>query len=40
VLKDGTKVLIKSLPGTENAQEFQRFINTFTKEGAYYLLKN
>lgn len=38
MLRDGTNVLIKSLTGKENTQEFQRFTNTLTKEGTYLLV--
>jgi RimJ/RimL family protein N-acetyltransferase len=38
VLKDGTNIIIESLTGKENLQEFQRFINILTKEEAYLLV--
>jgi ribosomal protein S18 acetylase RimI-like enzyme len=35
VLRDGTSAIIESLNGKEDVHEFQRFINTLTKEGTY-----
>ncbi len=37
-LKDGTTVTIKPLNGRENPREFQRFINTLTREKTYLLV--
>lgn len=37
-LKDGTKVCIEPVNGKENIREFQRFINTLTREGTYLLV--
>ncbi len=37
-LKDGTTVRIEPLNGKENVREFQRFINTLTREGTYLLV--
>lgn len=38
VLKDGTIVNIEPLTGRENVREFQRFINTLTREETYLLV--
>jgi len=38
ILKDGTIVHIEPVNGTEDAREFQRFINTLTREGTYLLV--
>jgi ribosomal protein S18 acetylase RimI-like enzyme len=38
ILKDGTKVCIKPVNDKEDAREFQRFINTLTREGTYLLV--
>ena len=38
VLKDGTIVCIEPVNGTEDCREFQRFINTLTREGTYLLV--
>jgi ribosomal protein S18 acetylase RimI-like enzyme len=38
VLKDGTTIRIEPVNGKENPREFQRFINTLTKEGTYLLV--
>ena len=38
VLKDGTTVHIEPVNGKENVKEFQRFINTLTREGTYLLV--
>jgi len=38
VLKDGTIVCIEPVNGTEDCKEFQRFINTLTREGTYLLV--
>lgn len=38
VLKDGTIVEIEPLTGRENVREFQRFINTLTREETYLLV--
>jgi RimJ/RimL family protein N-acetyltransferase len=35
---DGSTILIQPLNGKENIREFQRFINSITKEGSYLLL--
>jgi RimJ/RimL family protein N-acetyltransferase len=37
ILRDGTTVLIEPVNGKEDIREFQRFINTLTREGAYLL---
>jgi RimJ/RimL family protein N-acetyltransferase len=37
ILRDGTTVLIELVNGKEDIREFQRFINTLTREGAYLL---
>lgn len=37
-LHDGTLLRIAPLNGKEDAQEFQRFINALTREGAYLLV--
>jgi ribosomal protein S18 acetylase RimI-like enzyme len=38
VLKDGTTVRIEPVNGKEDVREFQRFINTLTREGTYLLV--
>jgi len=38
VLKDGALVQIEPLNGTEDVREFQRFINTLTRERTYLLV--
>ena len=38
ILKDGTTMRIEPINGKEDAREFQRFINTLTKEGVYLLV--
>jgi len=38
ILKDGTKVSIEPVKDKEDAREFQRFINTLTREGTYLLV--
>jgi len=38
VLRDGTTVRIESVNGKEDVGEFQRFINTLTREGTYLLV--
>lgn len=38
VLKDGTIIFIEPLTGREEVREFQRFINTLTREGTYLLV--
>ena len=38
ILKDGTTIRIEPVNGKEDPQEFQRFINTLTKEGTYLLI--
>jgi len=38
VLRDGTTVRIEPVNGKENVREFQRFINTLTREGTYLLV--
>ncbi|VVB59888.1 Acetyltransferase (GNAT) family protein [uncultured archaeon] len=38
VLKDGTTIRIEPVNGKEDPREFQRFINTLTKEGTYLLV--
>jgi RimJ/RimL family protein N-acetyltransferase len=38
VLKNGTIVVIEPLTGKEDAREFQRFINTLTREKTYLLV--
>jgi RimJ/RimL family protein N-acetyltransferase len=38
LLKDGTIVCIEPVNGTEDFREFQRFINTLTREGTYLLV--
>lgn len=38
VLKDGTIVCIEPVNGTEDFREFQRFINTLTRERTYLLV--
>jgi len=38
VLRDGTNVLLESLTEKEDVREFQRFINTLTREKAYLLV--
>jgi RimJ/RimL family protein N-acetyltransferase len=38
VLKDGTIIYIEPLTGREEVREFQRFINTLTREGTYLLV--
>jgi ribosomal protein S18 acetylase RimI-like enzyme len=37
ILKDGTTIRIEPVNGKEDPREFQRFINTLTKEGTYLL---
>jgi ribosomal protein S18 acetylase RimI-like enzyme len=39
VLRDGTIVRIEPVNGMEDAREFQRFINTLTREGTYLLVE-
>jgi ribosomal protein S18 acetylase RimI-like enzyme len=38
VLKDGTTIRVEPVNGKEDPREFQRFINTLTKEGTYLLV--
>jgi ribosomal protein S18 acetylase RimI-like enzyme len=38
VLKDGTTMRIEPVNGKEDVREFQRFINTLTREGVYLLV--
>jgi RimJ/RimL family protein N-acetyltransferase len=38
ILKDGTTVRIEPVNGKEDIREFQRFINTLTREGTYLLV--